>query len=378
MKKLFTRSAVAVTILLASTVSAKQLYVIGGGVFGGWNPGSPVPMTLGADGITNTMNVSLSGAEWWTICDGSDNDWDVFNSTYRYGVQAGDYDVAIGEYQLVKCNGTFKLGAGDYTISVNSETMKMTISGKKEDVVISTISIVGELTGGWDAEANVFDLTQTGNGIWTGTMTGFETSAKTYQWKVIANHRWGDFELPSSGNFEFSFPEDGKYDISFTVDVNAQTADISAEKKEDIVIEKTYTIVGSSTVIFGEEWNPALTDNDMTLQEDGTYAIEKKGVTLDAGEYEWKVAVNHAWDESYPAEGNATFTIEEGGEKDLTFTFAPANDNKMDVLVKPLTTGIHIVNADTQSAIIYNLQGQRVSATVKGLYIQNGRKYMVK
>ncbi|MBP5765055.1 MAG: hypothetical protein J6W47_08060, partial [Bacteroidales bacterium] len=41
-------------------------------------------------------------------------------------------------------------------------------------------------------------------------------------------------------------------------------------------------------------------------------------------------------------------------------------------------TGISEVNAEAASGEIYNLAGQRVSKAVKGLYIQNGKKILVK
>ena len=42
------------------------------------------------------------------------------------------------------------------------------------------------------------------------------------------------------------------------------------------------------------------------------------------------------------------------------------------------TTGIQNVKVDTDSSIIYNMNGQRVDAAKKGLYIVNGRKVVVK
>lgn len=381
MKHLFTRSFIIVLSLLSfSMASAKQLYVIGDGVFGGWNPGNPVPMTLDADGVTNTMTVSTTGTVYWTICDGADSNWDVFNTTYRYGVQKGNYNVAIGEYELTLCEGTFVLGAGEYTITVNSETMKMTITGVKEDLVISSISIVGELTGGWDAEANVLDLTEEGDGIWTGSLSDFEAEGgKAYQWKVIANHRWGDFELPSEGNYEVTFDSDGIYDLVFTVDVNEQTANIGFEKKGDVVIEKTYVVAGDESLM-GVDWDPESEDNEMTESEEGVYKFTKT-VDLVAGTtYSFKVVANANWSTSYGGDGengNFEFTVDEDGTYEITFVF---DSTTQEVGIELVNTGIGTVQSSKLNvqSVIYNLRGQRVNASTRGILIVNGKKVVVK
>ena len=50
------------------------------------------------------------------------------------------------------------------------------------------------------------------------------------------------------------------------------------------------------------------------------------------------------------------------------------------VLTKTPSTGIATIVSDTKEAPgdIYNLAGQRVTAPSKGIYIQNGKKYIVR
>lgn len=387
MKHLFTRSFIIVLSLLSfSMASAKQLYVIGD-PFGGWtgpnnSPAEPTAMTLDEDGITNTITLSLDKTVWWTICDGYDSDWGVFNSTYRYGVQPGDVEVTMGEYPLQKCEGTFKMGAGEYVITVNSETMVMTIAGKKDDVVINSISVLGEITGGWGAEENAFDLTQTGDGIWTGTITDFETDAKTYQWKVVANHEWGVADIPStSDNLTYTFEEDGIYDLEFTVNVKEQTAELNAVKKGDVVIEKDYFVAGQEALM-GVDWDPSYPDNQMAKNDDGTYSLSFSA-TLTAGEtYEFKVVTNGDWDQpSFGAdkENNYQFTVDETGEYDIVITFDPATE-EITITLEKDTTGIGTIQSSKLNAQsnIYNLRGQRVNASTRGILIVNGKKVVVK
>ena len=85
-------------------------------------------------------------------------------------------------------------------------------------------------------------------------------------------------------------------------------------------VVNTYTVVGSSTPLFGEAWAAAKAENDMTLVEGTKYELVKTDVSLTGGAIQYKVAVNHAWDEAYPAE-NAILNISEAGKYTVTFTF---------------------------------------------------------
>lgn len=66
----------------------------------------------------------------------------------------------------------------------------------------------------------------------------------------------------------------------------------------------TYTVAGNLADLFGTAWDPSNTTNDMYAIVGGeyTHAWGKDSVLLEAGNVEFKVCVNHAWDPSYPAE----------------------------------------------------------------------------
>ena len=82
----------------------------------------------------------------------------------------------------------------------------------------------------------------------------------------------------------------------------------------------TYTVAGSSAPLFGEAWAAAKAENDMTLVEGTKYQLVKTDISLSAGEIKYKVTVNHAWDEAYPAQ-DAVLNIPEAGKYTVTFTF---------------------------------------------------------
>ena len=69
--------------------------------------------------------------------------------------------------------------------------------------------------------------------------------------------------------------------------------------------ERTATLVGSlqSEISSCGDWTPDCTATDLTLVA-GTTTYEKV-FEVPAGTYVYKVAINHAWDESYGAPGGA-------------------------------------------------------------------------
>ena len=112
---------------------------------------------------------------------------------------------------------------------------------------------------------------------------------------------------------------------------------------------------GEGAWLFGNSWDPTLTDNDMTEVEDGIFRLEKKGYYLEAGEYEFKVAMNHSWDVAYP-EQNATFTIPETESYNVTFTFNEDTKEVNVTFLKPFTVLLQ-TNAGWQDAYAYVWSG---------------------
>ncbi len=85
-----------------------------------------------------------------------------------------------------------------------------------------------------------------------------------------------------------------------------------------VYVEDVYTVAGAAT-LFGSEWSASDTTNDMVKQEDGTYKWEKKNVTLSAGDYTYKVVVNHNWNPELM--GDQIITVATSGQQDITITY---------------------------------------------------------
>ena len=124
---------------------------------------------------------------------------------------------------------------GDWTVFDN---FRLTYLGPVE---IETMSILGDFTGGWELE-NAQDMTQDSENpaIWTLTVDNFKVeieegqTERKYEYKATANHMWGAYELPATGNQDWVFGSDmypaGEYKLVFTADTENHTLSLSVEK----------------------------------------------------------------------------------------------------------------------------------------------------
>ena len=116
----------------------------------------------------------------------------------------------------------------------------------------------------------------------------------------------------------------GKY---YVMDMGWLTKE-EAETKLAAPLPETWNIVGAAGLM-GKDWDLNAAENAMTKQEDGTYKLEKKGITIVAGTYEYKAAKDHGWTVAIPQDGNQKLTISTSGIYDVTFV--------LDVTAKKLT-----------------------------------------
>lgn len=97
-----------------------------------------------------------------------------------------------------------------------------------------------------------------------------------------------------------------------------------------------------------------------------------------ADESDNKVMIYRKWKS---LEGTDITTLNDGDEATITGIIVPFNDT-VEIAVTAMestSTGIDNINAElTNDAPIYNLAGQRVEKAVKGINIQNGKKFIVK
>ncbi len=222
MKKIFT--LLTMTMMLAFSSQA-ACYIVGDAPFGGWNPGAGVEMSMNPDG-SYSYTTAVNGTIYFVFATGLDNDWSVFNASYRHGPSGSDAVVTIGEWMDAPLGGdkAYKLtgNGSDYVFTFNPYINKCKVEG---------------------------------------------------------------YVVPPTP-------------IEF------------------------YTVAGTPATIFGTEWDPTNTENDMIKQADGTFALTKFNCQLAGSELQFKVAGNHSWGDAWP-ETDVVVTVEEAGLYDVTFTINP-------------------------------------------------------
>ena len=283
-------------------------------------------------------------------------------------------------------------GTYNVTIQFNETNYEVGVITKKTgDAVIGektwTVAGFGTILGvEWDPEATENDMIkQEDNVTYILTKTNLTLALGTYKYKICANHGWaenyGDDNDPE-GNASVFITRDGIYDLTFTFNTDTHEVSCVPTRKADALIEKIWSVAGNEG-LFETAWDELSTANEMTKQENNIYVLVKKGISLNAQTYEYKVCSNHDWTESYGADplgiGNAILTITEAGTYDVTFTFNQATKEVSATAVPSVTDGISQIASDIKTKkVIFNLQGQRISAPKQGVYIINGKKVVLK
>ena len=285
----------------------------------------------------------------------------------------------------VKETGTYSV-----TIQFNANNFEINVKTTKTgDAVIGektwTVAGFGTILGiEWDPKATENDMIkQDDNVTYILTKTDLTLAIGTYKYKICANHGWaenyGD-EKDSEGNASVFITKDGIYDLTFTFNSKTHEVSCDATRKADAIIEKIWSVAGSEG-LFETAWDEQSTANEMTKQKNNIYVLVKKGISLNAQTYEYKVCANHDWTESYGENpiDNATLTIEEDGIYDVTFTFNSVTKEVSATAVRTDTDGISQIAGDVKAKnVVFNLQGHRVSTPKQGVYIINGKKVIVK
>ena len=278
---------------------------------------------------------------------------------------------------------TIQFDANNFEINVKTTKTGDAVIGEKTWTVVGFKAILGKY---WDETATENDMIkQEDNVTYILTKTDLTLALGTYKYKICANHGWaenyGD-DNDSEGNASVFITRDGIYDLTFTFNSKTHEVSCDATRKADAIIEKIWSVAGDEG-LFETAWDEKSTANEMEKQENNIYILEKKGISLNAQTYEYKVCSNHDWTESYGADpsgiGNAILTITEAGTYDVTFTFNQVTKEVSATAVPSVTDGISQIASDIKTKkVIFNLQGQRISAPKQGVYIINGKKVVLK
>ncbi len=280
-------------------------------------------------------------------------------------------------------NVTIQFNETNYEVGVITKKTGDAVIGEKTWTVAGSPEILGK---DWDETATENDMIkQEDNVTYILTKTDLTLALGTYKYKICANHGWsenyGDDTDPE-GNASIYIAADGIYDLTFTFNTDTHEVSCVPTRKADAIIEKIWSVAGNEG-LFETAWDEQSTANEMTKQENYIYVLVKKGISLNAQTYEYKVCSNHDWTESYGADplgiDNAILIIPEAGTYDVTFTFNQATKEVSATAVRTDTDGISQIAGDVKAKnVVFNLQGHRVSTPKQGVYIINGKKVVVK
>ena len=167
----------------------------------------------------------------------------------------------------------------------------------------------------------------------------------TYQFKVVKNHAWGE-EYPSS-NKEFTVPETAVYTVEYSFNADSKAVGVTTTKTGEAgAIVHTFTVAGDAALM-GNDWNTTDASHDMITNDDTNYTLTLSNKYLATGTYEYKVAQDHAWGVSFPAQ-NAQIVISHNGYYNVVFTFN-ANSKAVNATANPVPYIVDFNTAITTS-----------------------------
>ena len=282
MKKTLTLFFALVAALMSLQVNA-QMYIVGGDPFGGWNPGGGVPMNATGNG-TYSYTTTISGEVYFVFADGLSDNWDTFNSAYRYGPTNGD--------QAVPTNGTWTTAqkAGDhgayhftgngssylFVFDTINKRFKITNEGEPVNPLTGHLYILGEAGGNsWNPSVGV-EMNTTDHKVFTAQVTFNGENAEedanvsyfSFTSKLASNSDdWGGIAAyrltpVSDGNFWVTSTTLGEtipmnnfgenVDVAFRIPAGSYSITVDVENRTCVITRE-----GGSGPVAGRGW-PAM------------------------------------------------------------------------------------------------------------------------
>ena len=210
-------------------------------------------------------------------------------------------------------------------------------------------SVIGDINGDWDTDT---EMTSTDGVNYTATIT--YVAAGSYQYKIRANGSWDESYGDQDGfNVSVTVPEDN---TGVVITFNAQTKEIS-----NSLLPPVYSITGSGPGL--ENWSGWLAwaqDADMAKGNDGRYSVTFNDLV--AGDYVYKVRVNHDWVVDYGANGVR------GGEN-IVMT-VPSDNMPVTIYFDPATK-LTTTSVDADSLVVEPYTVLSENNTVLTFYYDN-------
>ena len=233
---------------------------------------------------------------------------------------------------------------GDFTIKIVNNNVPDNGTGNQYRFVVDNIewysykapaySVAGSeglLGSNWnEKEGN--EMTKQEDGTYKLELKNVALAKGEYEFKVVIDHKWNNGEVAENSKINIAFADD--YNVTIVYDPKQKTTTATVER---IAV---YSVAGAEA-LFGVNWKQDNEATNMTKQEDGTYKLELKDVELAAANYEYKVVVDHKWDNG-EVQQNSVLSIDKAGIYDITFTYNPVGPEtnavatlKQEVIILP-------------------------------------------
>jgi len=365
-----------------------------------WNSNEDIiTSAFPGDAISKTGTVTYNGTEY-----------DVYTYSWE-GYEAPAYIIFSDGASAETTNKTDDLTFTDGMTNTDKVTLVpvyVAVGGVKDSETEYAF-----FSGFWSQATQTDVLTET-DGVYTKTYTEVTLPVETIEFKVaqkdyleaeLGNGKW----YPKS-NVELAITEAGIYNVTITFD-GTSSVTVSATKVAEAMTvgstgwatAKAVGILDFSGVSGLKAYTAAVSGTTVTLNEAGAVPAGTAVVLkADEGTYYVPVvaeaeAVSNAltWYDSYTV--NDTYRacyglVYSGGEAKFArlqnglvvtnkaiLEIEPSSARELKIVIAgDVTNGISSMTAEKAAEGVYNLQGQRVNAPVKGLYIVNGKKVIMK
>ena len=264
--------------------------------------------------VTEVIDNALSNGQqrfWVSDTKGGANTLQSYYCNVPRVLEVGDKVQMFG--QLTKYNTNPQMKNGQVTILPEDAPAATVVA-----VENTTVSEMGQnlvLQGQWNEKAVTISLypgVTKGFGVYSGEGEGdFWGTIGTDD--LFANGTDATYTDNGNGTFTFKATMKDATNALYEITMNGL-----------IPVKHTYTVAGSPVAVFGTEWDPSNTANDMFLMYGTIYAWEKYDVTLSAGKIQFKVCEDHAWTTAYPA-SNYEFDIPASGIYTIMIMFDAAS-----------------------------------------------------
>ena len=239
--------------------------------------------------VTEVIDAALSNGQqrfWVSDTKGGENTLQSYYCNVPRVLEVGDKVQMFG--QLTKYNTNPQMKNGQVTI--------LPEDAPAATVIVAENTTISEMGQNLVLSATVEDKALSIM-LWPGVTKGFGTYSGEGEGDYYGT--FGAASLSPVG--DATYTDNGNGTFTFKAMMTDGTAQYDITMNGLIPVKHTYTVAGSPVAVFGTEWDPSNTANDMFLMYGTIYAWEKYNVTLSAGKIQFKVCEDHAWTTAYPA-----------------------------------------------------------------------------